>query len=34
MPVTPDARSLFEFLKINGYITDIQDYSDEDVKTV
>ncbi|RZK72247.1 MAG: nicotinamide mononucleotide adenylyltransferase [Pedobacter sp.] len=34
MPVTPDARSLFDFLKINGYITDIQDYTEEDVKTV
>ncbi|MGY4384408.1 hypothetical protein ACVWYN_001434 [Pedobacter sp. UYP24] len=34
MPVTPDARPLFDFLIINGYITDIKDYSDEDVKTV
>jgi len=34
MPVTPDARPLFDFLKVNGYITDIQDYSDDDVKTV
>jgi hypothetical protein len=34
MPVTADARPLFDFLIINGYITDIQDYSEEDVKTV
>jgi hypothetical protein len=34
MPVTPDARPLFDFLIINGYITDIQDYSEADVKTV
>ena len=34
MPVTPDAEPLFEFLKVNGYITDIQDYSEDDVKTV
>jgi hypothetical protein len=34
MPVTPDAKPLFDFLIINGYITDIQDYSDDDVKTV
>ncbi|HKG06807.1 MAG TPA: hypothetical protein VKB19_10140 [Pedobacter sp.] len=34
MPVTPDAKPLFDFLIINGYITDIKDYSDEDVKTV
>lgn len=34
MPVTPDARPLFDFLIINGYITDIQDYSEDDVKTV
>ena len=34
MPVTPDAKPLFDFLIINGYITDIQDYSEEDVKTV
>ncbi len=33
MPVTADARPLFEFLLINGYITDIKDYSDDDVKT-
>ncbi|MNL24567.1 hypothetical protein D3C87_1460090 [compost metagenome] len=34
MPVTPDAKPLFDFLIINGYITDIEDYSDSDVKTV
>nr|WP_294877176.1 nicotinamide mononucleotide adenylyltransferase [uncultured Pedobacter sp.] len=34
MPVTPDAKPLFDFLILNGYITDIQDYSDDDVKTV
>jgi len=34
MPVTPDAKPLFDFLIINGYITDIKDYSEEDVKTV
>ncbi len=34
MPVTPDARPLFDFLIINGYITDIEEYSDSDVKTV
>lgn len=33
MPVTPDAKPLFDFLIINGYITDIKDYSDEDVRT-
>lgn len=33
MPVTPDAKPLFEFLLNNGYITDIKDYSDDDVKT-
>ncbi|MEJ5963172.1 nicotinamide mononucleotide adenylyltransferase [Pedobacter immunditicola] len=34
MPVTPDAKPLFDFLIINGYITDIKDYSEGDVKTV
>lgn len=34
MPVTPDAKPLFDFLLINGYITDINDYSEDDVKTV
>lgn len=34
MPVTEDAKPLFDFLIVNGYITDIQDYKEEDVKTV
>ncbi|MCY1516518.1 hypothetical protein D9M68_511520 [compost metagenome] len=34
MPVTPDAKPLFDFLLVNGYITDIKDYSEDDVKTV
>lgn len=34
MPVSDDAKPLFDFLKVNGYITDIKDYSEEDVKTV
>ena len=34
MPVTPDAKPLFDFLLTNGYITDINDYSEDDVKTV
>ena len=34
MPVTPDAKPLFDFLIVNGYITDIEDYSEGDVKTV
>lgn len=34
MPVTSDAKPLFDFLIINGYITDIEDYEEEDVKTV
>jgi hypothetical protein len=33
MPVTPDAKPLFDFLIINGYITDIKDYSEKDVRT-
>lgn len=33
MPVTDDAKPLFEFLLTNGYITDINDYSEDDVKT-
>ncbi|RZK54527.1 MAG: nicotinamide mononucleotide adenylyltransferase, partial [Pedobacter sp.] len=33
MPVTPDAKPLFDFLLVNGYVTDIKDYSEEDVKT-
>lgn len=34
MPVTADAKPLFDFLIVNGYITDIEDYSESDVKTV
>lgn len=34
MPVTPEAKPLFDFLILNGYITDIKDYSETDVKTV
>jgi hypothetical protein len=34
MPVTPDAKPLFDFLILNGYITDIKEYSETDVKTV
>lgn len=33
MPVTSDAKPLFDFLIVNGYITDIKEYSDEDVRT-
>ncbi len=33
MPVSEDAKPLFEFLLKNGYITDIKDYAEEDVKT-
>ncbi|RZL26061.1 MAG: nicotinamide mononucleotide adenylyltransferase, partial [Pedobacter sp.] len=34
MPVTPEAKPLFDFLLVNGYITDIKDYSEDEVKTV
>lgn len=34
MPVTPEAKPLFDFLILNGYITDIKDYIETDVKTV
>ncbi|MBY0245703.1 MAG: nicotinamide mononucleotide adenylyltransferase [Sphingobacteriaceae bacterium] len=34
MPVTKEAKPLFDFLIVNGYISDIEDYSDVDVKTV
>jgi hypothetical protein len=34
MMVSDDAKPLFDFLKLNGYITDVEDYSEEDVKTV
>ncbi len=33
MPVTPEAKPLYDFLILNGYITDIKEYSDDDVKT-
>lgn len=34
MPVSKEAKHLFEFLIQNGYITDIDDYDTKDVKTV
>ncbi|MFN8406598.1 MAG: nicotinamide mononucleotide adenylyltransferase [Sphingobacteriaceae bacterium] len=34
MPVSTEAKSLFEFLIQNEYITDIDDYDTKDVKTV
>lgn len=34
MPVTQEAKPLFDFLIINGYISDIEEYSEGDVKTV
>ena len=34
MPVTADAKPLFDFLIINGYIADIKDYAENDVKTI
>lgn len=34
MPVSPEAKPLFDFLIMNGYITDIQDYNAGEVKTV
>lgn len=34
MPVSKEAKHLFEFLVQNGYITDIDDYDTKDVKTV
>jgi hypothetical protein len=34
MPVASDAKPLFDFLILNGYITDIKEYSENDVKTV
>lgn len=34
MPVSAEAKPLFEFLIQNGYITDIEDYDQKDVKTV
>ena len=34
MPVSPEARPLFDFLILNGYIQDIEDYDIKDVKAV
>lgn len=34
MPVSPEAKPLFDFLVINKYITDIEEYDAKDVKTV
>jgi len=34
MPVSTEAKHLFEFLIQNGYIMDIDDYDEKDVKTV
>ncbi len=34
MPVSPEAKPLFDFLILNGYITDIDHYSEGEVKTV
>ncbi len=34
MPVSPEARPLFDFLVLNQYIQDIEDYDVKDVKTV
>ncbi|WP_461790727.1 nicotinamide mononucleotide adenylyltransferase [Pedobacter sp.] len=34
MPVSPEAKPLFDFLIMNGYITDIKDYAEGEVKTV
>ncbi len=34
MPVSPEAKPLFDFLLLNGYITDIKDYNEGEVKTV
>lgn len=34
MPVSPEAKPLFDFLILNGYITDIKDYAEGEVKTV
>ena len=34
MPVSEEAKPLFEFLVINKYITDIEEYDTKDVKTV
>jgi hypothetical protein len=34
MPVSPEAKPLFDFLILNGYVTDINDYNEGEVKTV
>lgn len=34
MPVSPEAKPLFDFLILNNYITDIKDYNEGEVKTV
>ncbi|MFM6976970.1 MAG: nicotinamide mononucleotide adenylyltransferase [Sphingobacteriaceae bacterium] len=34
MPVSPEAKPLFDFLVLNGYITDIEHFDAKDVKTV
>lgn len=34
MPVSPEAKPLFDFLILNNYITDVEDYDQKDVKTV
>jgi hypothetical protein len=34
MPCSPEAKPLFDFLINNGYITDIEDYKEAEVKTV
>ena len=34
MPVSPEAKPLFDFLILNGYITDIEHYNEGEVKTV
>jgi hypothetical protein len=34
MPVSKEAKPLFEFLVMNNYIRDIEEYDTKDVKTV
>ncbi len=34
MPVSPEAKPLFDFLILNNYVTDIKDYNEGEVKTV
>jgi hypothetical protein len=34
MPVSPEAKPLFDFLVSNGYISDIDGFDAKDVKTV